>query len=308
MIAGTHNPIMSFMESSSEIPNSLKHGTLQIAGWIVPCHVLSDERRVISRQSFYEIIELGSNTDKIRNRLRNLMDHPTVAGNLGKEVLRQLENPISFRNENGVRMRGYEGEILVEYCRILITARQFGIFQDEPYHSWARAAENILLALSKVGIIALIDEATGYQALRKENALQEILERYLRKELAVWAKRFPDEFYIEMFRLKRWEWKGRHYNPPSIVGFYTRDIIYERLAPGLIQELEKRNPINDDGQRSHRHHQWLTDDIGHPKLAQHLHTVINFMKISADWDSFYFKVEKAFPRLGDTRMLNIELE
>ena len=72
--------------------------------------------------------------------------------------------------------------------------------------------------LAHIGIIALVDEATGYQEVRDKLALQAILDAYLRKELAAWAKRFPDEFYREMFRLKGWQWQGMSVNRPQIVG------------------------------------------------------------------------------------------
>ena len=64
-------------------------------------------------------------------------------------------------------------------------------------------------ALARVGIIALIDEATGYQEIRDRQALQQILDKYLLKEYAAWAKRFPDEFYKQIFKLRGWEWRGK---------------------------------------------------------------------------------------------------
>jgi P63C domain len=76
------------------------------------------------------------------------------------------------------------------------------------------------------------------------------------------AKKFPDEFYQEMFRLKGWPWQGMSINRPQVVGYYTRDIVYARLAPGIVEELERRNPKDDKGERRGRHHQLLTDDIG----------------------------------------------
>jgi len=78
----------------------------------------------------------------------------------------------------------------------------------------AERAEILLRGLAHVGIIALIDEATGYQTIRDREALQAILDAYLRKELAAWAKRFPDEFYEQMFRLRGWRWKGMKVNRP----------------------------------------------------------------------------------------------
>jgi hypothetical protein len=123
---------------------------------------------------------------------------------------------------------------------------------------------------SSAGIIALIDEVTGYQEIRDREALQQILDKYLRKEYAAWAKRFPDDFYREMFRLRGWQWRGMKVNRPSVVGRYTKDLVYSRLAPGIPEELERHNPKDDKGNRKSKHHQWLTEDIGHPALAQHL--------------------------------------
>ena len=82
-----------------------------------------------------------------------------------------------------------------------------------------------------------------------KQALQAILDAYLRKELAAWAKRFPDEFYEQMFRLRGWQWKGMKVNRPQIVGRYTNDLVYERLEPGILNELQTRNPKNQRGER-----------------------------------------------------------
>jgi hypothetical protein len=161
---------------------------------------------------------------------------------------------------------------------------------------FAEVAHILIRGLAHVGIVALVDEATGYQEVREKQALQAILDRYLRKELAAWAKRFPDEFYKEMFRLRGWEWLSISGKRPSIVGTYTNDLVYERLAPGILKELEARNPKDEQGKRRGKHHQLLTDDVGHPALAQHLHAVTGFMRASATWDQFYRMMNRAFPR------------
>jgi hypothetical protein len=164
----------------------------------------------------------------------------------------------------------------------------------------ADRAEILMRGLAHVGIIALIDEVTGYEEIRDELALQAILDAYLRKELAAWAKRFPNEFYQQMFRLKGWQWKGMSVNRPSIVGKFTNDLVYERLAPGVLKELQTRNPKDEKGRRPVKHHQWLTEDVGHPALAQHLHAVIGFMRASSQWEQFYRLMQRAFPKKGNT--------
>jgi hypothetical protein len=152
--------------------------------------------------------------------------------------------------------------------------------------------------------MGLVDEATGYQEFRAKDALQAILNAYLRREFAAWAKVFPDEFYQEIFRLRGWPWKGRGVNPPQIVAHYTKDIVYHRLAPGLVEELEARNPITN-GKRKGAHTQLLTEDVGHPALAQHLHTSIAFMRASddGDWDGFMSRLNRAIPKRSDTMQL-----
>ena len=92
-------------------------------------------------------------------------------------------------------------------------------------------------------------------------------------------------------------------NRPQSVGRYTKDIVYARLAPGVLKELEDRNPRDERGYRKSKHHQWLTDDVGHPALAQHLYAVIGFMRASSSWDSFMRLLDRAFPRRGDTLLL-----
>jgi hypothetical protein len=90
------------------------------------------------------------------------------------------------------------------------------------------------------------------------------------------------------------------------VGKYTNDLIYERLAPGILEELEARNPKDERGYRRGKHHQLLTEDVGHPALAQHLHATIGFMRASAGWDQFYRLFNRAFPKKGATLELALD--
>jgi P63C domain len=98
-------------------------------------------------------------------------------------------------------------------------------------------------------------------------------------------------------------WKTRR---PGIVGSYTNDLVYERLAPGILEQLEKLNPKYQHGNRRGRHHQLLTDDVGHPALAQHLHAVIGLMRASSAWDQFYRMMNRAFPKRSSTIELAFE--
>src|SRR6266700_2442847 len=70
-------------------------------------------------------------------------------------------------------------------CDVWLKAREAGALQTQQLDK-AQKAEMLMRGLAHIGIIALVDEATGYQEIRDRLALQAILDAYLRKELAAW--------------------------------------------------------------------------------------------------------------------------
>ena len=175
----------------------------------------------------------------------------------------------------------------------------------------AKSCEILVRALSRVGVVALVDEATGYQEQRPQDALQEYLKKILRSELAAWVKRFPDEFYENIYKLRGWVWPGMKKNRYSVVAHYTRDLVYERLAPGLLEELERRTPPDENGQRPNKLHEWLNDEVGDPMLAQHLHALMMIQRIAIasgfGWHRFVRMVDQSMPRRGATLLLPFDL-
>lgn len=283
-------------------------GTLEIAGQVIACAVLPDGKRVITQDTFLSAIGRspkgkGGQVISSPDGLPPFLAAETLRPFISQE-LREATVPHIYRTPSGSNAYGYDAMLLPMVCEVYLNAKDDGKTTKQQAHI-VRACELLMRGLARIGIIALVDEATGYQEIRDRDALQAILDKFLRKELAAWAKRFPDEFYQQMFRLRGWQWKGMKVNRPQVVGHYTRDLVYERLAPQIVQELETRNPKNQRGQRDAKHHQWLTEDIGHPALAQHLYALIGFMRVAADgdWDGFYNMVQRAFPKKGETLFL-----
>ena len=152
-------------------------------------------------------------------------------------------------------------------------------------------------------LYAVIDEVTGYQDERDRNELQLILEKYVSQELLPWAKRFPDEFYKQMFRLKGWEYRGKA--KPSYAGKLTNEYIYNYLPPGVLNELKRKTPKNKNGNRSTRFHQFLTEDTGLPTLDHQLQQTIALMKASDTWEEFDKLFRKA---MGEPVQLELSLK
>jgi len=283
-------------------------GTLKIAGREIACAVLADGKRVLTQDAFLSAI--GRSPKGKGGQIVTSADGlpPFVAAeNLRpfiSEELKQATAPYIYRTPSGSNAYGYDALLLPMVCEVYLTAKDAQKTTRQQAHI-VRACELLMRGLAHVGIIALVDEATGFQQIRDRDALQAILDAYLRKELAVWAKRFPDEFYQQIFRLRGWQWKGMKINRPQIVAKYTTDLVYERLAPHILEELETRNPKNSRGNREAKHHQWLTEDVGHPALAQHIYALLGLMRVSADrdWHGFYDMVQRAFPKKGETLFL-----
>jgi hypothetical protein len=93
-------------------------------------------------------------------------------------------------------------------------------------------------------------------------------------------------------------------------GTLTNDIVYSRLAPGVLEEIKRKNPAvktmtAKKGYRRNKNFQWLTEDIGSPKLNQHLGNSITLMKACPDggWEMFKTLIDRALPPYSDLPML-----
>jgi len=171
----------------------------------------------------------------------------------------------------------------------------------------ATRAEILLRGLAAVGIIALVDEATGYERIKKERWLAAFLDKWVATELQKWEKTFPYEYYEQIFRLKDWPMPDGA-KRPSVIGRYTNQYVYSYLGPGLLEELRRKNPILPAGYRRNRHHQWFTPEYGHPKLKEHLNIVIALMKASLNWNEFNRLFSRAFPYEGQQIELPLSTE
>lgn len=289
------------------LPKATHEGAIKLGDIEIACAVLEDGRRLLTQSGMLRALGRARQA-KGRGYYDADVNLPAflTAKNLKPFISKDLEvtsSQIEFLTARGSRAFGYSAELLPRVCDVYLQARDAEKLDQRQSHV-AMQAELLIRALAQVGIIALVDEATGYQGVRPQDALQQYLVMIVRKELAAWAKRFPDEFYENIYKLKGWIWPGMQKNRYSVVAHYTRDLVYERLAPQLLRELEVKNPRNDKGERKTKFHQWLTDDVGHPMLAQHLHTIIMFQRLAIangyGWARFVKMVDAVLPKKGAT--------
>jgi hypothetical protein len=283
-------------------------GELLIGEMKIPCAVLADGTRLLSQGGFLKA--LGRSRTPKSGTGSSVADTPFFlsANNIKPFIDKDLQvstTPVKFKSSGGRVAYGYKAELLPKVCEVYLRAKDAGVILPSQLKT-VKQCELLIRGLAYIGIVSLIDEATGYQLVRQRDALQKILDKYLRKEYAAWARRFPLEFYEELFRLKGWELDKKTMKMPGVVGKYTNDLIYDRLAPGILEELKKRNPvIEETGRRKTKHHQWLTEETGHPQLDKHFSGVLALMRANTNWEVFKRGVERAYPRIGSQLALKL---
>jgi P63C domain len=288
----TEPPILRATHGSADHP--LRIGDIEI-----PCYVLEDGTRVLSQRGVVGGLDMkyGPRVGGA-DRLTSFLVGKSISPFVSNDLLMLLGNPIKFKTPHGGKLAwGYPATILADICDAVLAARQSSALQKQQQHI-ADRCEILVRGFARVGIIALVDEATGYQDERVKTALQDVFNAFLRRELAAWVQRFPEEFYREIYRLRGWDWKGMRVNRPHVVAYYTVDIVYSRLLPHIMEELENRMPRTETGRRKGKLHQLFSDDIGHPALAQHLYAVITLMRVAedGDWDGFMRMLNRAHPK------------
>ncbi len=294
---------------SQPLPQPVRKGVLKFGEIKIPCAVLDNGKRVLTENGITNAL-LGSRSGASK-RIKKAQEGDgapvplfVAPDNIKSLISQELwDGPltqIKYRDKKSI-VTSYEAILLPTVCDLWLKARETGVLKKQQYGK-AQQAEILMRGLAGVGIVALVDEATGYQEERPKDALQAYLELLVRKELAAWAKKFPDEFYENIYKLKGWVWTGMSKNRYSIVAKYTTDLTYDRMALGLLEELKRKSPKNEKGQRPNKLHQFLTDDIGDPMLAQLLHSIIMFQRLALangyGWVKFMRMVDQVLPRRG----------
>lgn len=294
------------------LPVAEHAGTLKLGGLELPCAVLSDGTRVLTETDFMAGLGMyrsgalstrrqqddGGARAPLYLAFKNL--EPFVNKHLG-EVHEQAHK---YRTLSGNVATGIKAELIPKICDVWLDARQAGVLGPRQMEVAARA-ELLIRALANVGIVALVDEATGFQYFRARDALTQILETFIAKEIRKWVKTFPVDYYRELYRLMGWDFREDTQAKPAYVGKLTNDFVYSRLAPGVLDELKRQTPRTEKGRLKHHFHRKLSEDFGHPRLREHLASVITLMKVCDNMDEFQSKIDRALPAYNSTMQLDL---
>ncbi|MBC8035931.1 MAG: P63C domain-containing protein [Rhizobiales bacterium] len=306
--------------AAGDVPMAAHIGELKIGDAVLACAVLPDGTRVLSQGGVTSAF--GPETGGWQKRKQaedDSGDLPAflVAASLKPHISADLRTlvstPKNYRDPRGGPVRiGLEASLLPKVCEVWLKARAAGDLTKIQLPVAARA-EILMRGLAHTGIIALVDEVTGYQGVRAKDALTKILEAFIAKELQPYISTFPPQYYEEIFRLRGMEYPRESVQRPRYFGVLTNEIIYRRLAPNVLEELKRVTPKDETGRHKAKLFQHLTRNKGYPKLLEHLGAVLTMMQLSTNWHDFLAKLDKLRPRqdlktLGKAQQLSFDYD
>ena len=291
---------------SEAVRFAIDEGEVAFGDLTFRCAVLDDESRVINGTEFMRVMGIyrsgalstrRSDEDELyfplhlayKNLRPYILDDP--------ELVDALRVPIRYRSVKGSIAEGIPAQVLRRICTVWVRARNAGVLGSSQERV-AHKAEKLLNALADVAIIALIDEATGYQRRRAHDELQKILRAYIAPELLPYQSRFPLSYYEQIYRVMGWKYDASSTKRTAYIGKLTNKLIYDKLPPGVLPQLRRKNPVDAlTKRRKHKHFQFLTEDTGNVHLEKQIAAITTLLRATpnGNWRFFETLFNQAFP-------------
>jgi P63C domain len=277
-------PAIVLSSENTSLPVARWPGVLTVGDIEIPVYVLEDRRRIISRTGATTVLTGGKGGGNLESYVQVRTLERFIPPNL-------LDRMIDFSIPEVVNksVRGMDADIFLEICGGYVRALEAGALESAVQVAIAARASVFLAACSRVGLVALIDEATGYQYRRAEEELQLKLKLFLEEEMRKWEKTFPNELWEQFGRLTNW--KGAVHQRPKYWGNLVMELIYEYLDQDVAQWLRENAPKPRHGQN---YHQWLTSQYGLKKLIEHIWKVIGIASTCQDMAELRHQMEKLY--------------
>lgn len=265
------------------MPIALFSGKLTIGDAEFSVYVLDNGKRVMAQREVVRVL-----TGHVKGDLGSYLKSQSLRPFIDPEKITQETIPFKIPGTQ-YRGMGYEATLLLDICDAYLRARLADALAPNQ-QDMAKQAEIITRACAKVGIIALIDEATGYGEFKRKQEYQLKLHAFITEDLQEWARMFPHEFWFELARLE-----GVHYSPrnrPLRWGKYVMAFVYDAVDKDVGKKLREINP---DPHFKQNHHQWLKE-FGRQKVNDQLQRVIAVMKLCDDMEDFKKKFARVFQK------------
>lgn len=267
-------------------------GVMNINGSELDVAVLEDGTRIITQSAVFKALDRPVRGNARVINIPVFMDAQNLQPYISED-LRAVINKIVYTGLNGKKQEGFDATILPLVSDLYLRAREDGAIKLRQQKETAQKAEILVRSLAKLGITALVDEATGYQYDRERFELQKILNAYISDEIVKWQLTFTDDFYKQVYRLWGLPFIPKYIkNKPSFIGNLTTKYIYEQLPEGILDKIREKTGKTAKGNWRYKWHQNLTPEIGREHLKKQIIEVTLLMEMSenkADFEKLFKK-------------------
>lgn len=290
-----------------------RSGEILIGDISIPCAVLNDGTRMLSERAITKAFggkRGGSHWKRIKENPEGAyLPVFLSAGNIKPFINNELTDGLMrrrmFRQKKGGAVAyGIEANLLPKICNVYLKMRDSKDSEGKTALTMSQIplsiqADIIMRGLAEVGIIALVDEATGHIVEKKKDEYRLLFQEFIREQAKEYAKEFPKPFTDGLYKIYELEQKnaGKH---PQFFGKFIRKYIYEPLADSqgaILEVLDEKNPVvYANGGRKYKMFQFLTDQIGMPTFRAHLWQVVGILGASRNKDEFNRNFFRAFPK------------
>lgn len=244
-------------------------GELTLGESSVDCYVLDTGERVINLRAVVKAIANADSGDLAKfigvSPLKPFINKDLILAEL-------LEFTIPGTQFKGYGLSTSNFELII---RGYVQALYQNVEMTERQRSIAINCAVISSGLTRIGLDALVDEATGYQYEREHDALQLKLKAFIADELRAWEKTFPDELWQEFGRLTGWT--GPLHSRPQWWGKLVIELIYDTLDPDVARYLRENRP-----EKGIHWHRQLTENVGVRALVSRCWEVVGLAKSCSD--------------------------
>ncbi|HEX8030330.1 MAG TPA: P63C domain-containing protein [Vicinamibacterales bacterium] len=280
---------------SGDLPQATHDGVLELGGRTLVAAVLGNGKRLLSQGTFLQAIgrsrtpKAGTGGFSTVDTVPFFLQSEDLKPFISEELLMST-TPILFKLRNGQRTVGYDALLLPMVSEVYLNLRDDYVARGKTvpnrYAHIVAACDRLTRALARDGIRAMVDLATGYQADRAREDALKLIELYVAPALMPWTRKFPHEFFREVYRLLGWEYKPGSVKHPQYMGKFINKYIYDPFPPGVVEEMKRRLPKNENGNRKAKLWQTLTIDTGNPHLDRQITTVLTLMQIAPNKNVF----------------------
>jgi hypothetical protein len=304
---------------ASDLPRASHDGPLQLGDSMLVAAVLPNGKRLLSQGTVLQAIgrsrtpKAGTGGFSTVDGLPFFLQAETLKPFISEELMMST-TPILFRLRSGQKTVGYDAMLLPMICEVYLKLRDSYLEKAKPedrkipkqYEKSVKACDSLMRGLARRGIIALVDEATGYRGDQIKEDVLRVIAEYMSPRLVTLTKRFHPEFFEEVYRLHGWEYKRGNTQHPQYTGKFITKYIYEPLPPGVLEEMKERLPKNEKGNRRSQLWRTLSERTGIPHLDKQITEVQLLMRLSNNKSEFDQQFERIYGKQLQLRLQLLE--